>query len=148
MIELDLTSYNLIALSTSGGTINHILFLYWNHQISRKQTLEYLADIPSDILAEWIDDLVNRVNEAMSFATLADRLDYPDGRPLPVGEIHGRILEAAKSFCFKGSIKNWTAGMTMKARDEGLIEDYEYWTAERIANDMAEKARAGKRKLY
>ena len=38
--------------------------------------------------------------------------------------------------------------MTMKARDEGLIEDYEYWTAERIANDMAEKAQAGKRKLY
>ena len=61
MIDLDLTPYNLIALSTSGGTINHILFLYWNHQISRKQTLEYLADIPSDILAEWIDDLVNRV---------------------------------------------------------------------------------------
>ena len=47
-----------------------------------------------------------------------------------------------------GSIKNWTAGMTMKARDEGLIEDYEYWTAERIANDMAKKARIGKRKLY
>ena len=58
------------------------------------------------------------------------------------------ILEAAKRFCFKGSIKNWTVGMTMKVRDEGLIEDYEYWTAERIANDMAEKARAGKRKLY
>ena len=56
------------------SAVNHILFLYWNHQISRKQTLEYLADIPSDILAEWIDDLVNRVNEAMSFATLADRL--------------------------------------------------------------------------
>ena len=93
------------------SAVNHILFLYWNHQISRKQTLEYLADIPS-------------------------------------GEIHERILEAAKRFCFKGSIKNWTAGMTMKARDEGLIEDYEYWTAERIANDMAEKARTGKRKLY
>ena len=84
----------------------------------------------------------------MSFATLADRLDYPDGRPLPTVNIHERILEAAKRFCFKGSIKNWTAGMTMKARDEGLIEDYEYWTAERIANDMAEKTRAGKRKLY
>lgn len=41
-------------------TVNHILFLYWNHQISREQTLEYLADIPSDILAEWIYDLVNR----------------------------------------------------------------------------------------
>lgn len=55
-------------------TVNHILFLYWNHQISREQTLEYLADIPSDILAEWIYDLVNRVSEAMSLATLADRL--------------------------------------------------------------------------
>lgn len=33
--------------------------------------------------------------------------------------------------------------MTMKVRDEGLIEDYEYWTAERIANDMAEKAGRG-----
>ncbi|NMD89130.1 hypothetical protein HF882_21325 [Victivallis vadensis] len=130
------------------SAINHILFLYWNHQISRKQTLEYLADIPSDIMAEWIDDLVNCVNGAMSFTTLTDRLDYPDGRLLPAGEIHERILEVAKRFCFKGSIKNWTAGMTMKARDEGLIEDYEYWTAERIANDMAEKARAGKRKLY
>ena len=118
-------------------TVNHILFLYWNHQISREQTLEYLADIPTNILAEWIDDLVNRVDEAMSLATLADRLD-----------IHERIHEAAKRFCFKGSIKNWTAGMTMKARDEGLIEDYEYWTAERIANDMAKKARIGKRKLY
>ena len=59
----------------------------------------------------------------MSFATLADRLDYPDGRPLPAGEIHEQILEAAKRFCFKGSIKNWPAGRTMKARDEGLIED-------------------------
>ena len=130
------------------SAVNHILFLYWNHQISRKQTLEYLADIPSDILAEWIDDLVNRVNEAMSFATLADRLDYPDGRPLPAGEIHERILEAAKRFCFKGSIKNWTAGMTMKARDAGLSQDNEYWTAERIATDMAETARTGKRQLY
>ena len=129
-------------------TVNHILFLYWNHQINREQTLEYLADIPPAILAEWIYDLVNRVSEAMSLATLADRLDYPDGRLLPTIDIHERILEAAKRFCFKGSIKNWTAGMTMKARDEGLIEDYEYWTAERIANDMAEKARTGKRKLY
>ena len=83
------------------STVNHILFLYWNHQISREQTLEYLADIPSDILAEWIDDLVNRVSEAMSLATLADRLDYPDGRPLPAGEIHERILEVAKRFFFK-----------------------------------------------
>ena len=130
------------------STVNHILFLYWNHQISREQTLEYLADIPPAILAEWIYDLVNRVSEAMSLATLADRLDYPDGRLLPTIDIHERILEAAKRFCFKGSIKNWTVGMTMKVRDEGLIEDYEYWTAERIANDMAEKARAGKRKLY
>ena len=130
------------------STVNHILFLYWNHQISREQTLEYLADIPPAILAEWIYDLVNRVSEAMSLATLADRLDYPDGRLLPTTDIHERILEAAKRFCFKGSIKNWTVGMTMKVRDEGLIEDYEYWTAERIANDMAEKARAGKRKLY
>ena len=111
------------------STVNHILFLYWNHQISRGQTLEYLADIPPAILAEWIYDLVN-------------------GRLLPTIDIHERILEAAKRFCFKGSIKNWTVGMTMKVRDEGLIEDYEYWTAERIANDMAEKARAGKRKLY
>ena len=85
-------------------TVNHILFLYWNHQISREQTLEYLADIPTNILAEWIDDLVNRVDEAMSLATLADRLDYPDGRPLPTVNIHERILEAAKRFCFKGSI--------------------------------------------
>ena len=130
------------------STVNHILFLYWNHQISREQTLEYLADIPPAILAEWIYDLVNRVSEAMSLTTLADRLDYPDGRPLPTTDIHERILEAAKRFCFKGSIKNWTVGMTMKARDEELIEDYEYWTAERIANDMAEKARTGKRKLY
>lgn len=130
------------------STVNHILFLYWNHQISREQTLEYLADIPPAILAEWIYDLVNRVSEAMSLATLADRLDYPDGRLLPTIDIHERILEAAKRFCFKGSIKNWTVGMTMKVRDEGLIEDYEYWTAERIANDMAEKARAGKRKIY
>ena len=83
-------------------TVNHILFLYWNHQISREQTLEYLADIPTNILAEWIDDLVNRVDEAMSLATLADRLDYPDGRPLPTVNIHERILEAAKRFCFKG----------------------------------------------
>lgn len=101
MIDLDLTPYNLIALSTSGGTVNHILFLYWNHQISQEQILEYLADIPSDILAKWIDDLVNRVNEAMSFATLADRLDYLDGRPLPAGEIHERILEVAKRFFLK-----------------------------------------------
>lgn len=84
----------------------------------------------------------------MSFATFADRPAYPGGRQLSTGDIHERLFETAKRFCLKRAIKSCTAGMTVKARDERLIEDYEYWTAERIANEMAKKARAGKRKLY
>lgn len=128
--------------------INHIIFLYWNHQITQEQMLKYLADIPSKILAEWIDDLVNRIERAMQFATQSDRLTYPEGRQLPEKDIHERILEAAKRFCIGGSIKHWTAGNTMDAKEAGLIEDYEYWTAVRIAEEMSTKAKAGKRKLY
>lgn len=128
--------------------INHIIFLYWNNQISQEQMLEYLQDVPPKILAEWIDSLVNRIDDAMKFATLSDRVEYPEGRVLPEKDIHERILEAAKRFCLNGSIKNWTAGKVMEARAAGLIEDYEYWSAVRIADEMSRHAQSGKRKFY
>ena len=68
--------------------INHIIFLYWNNQISQEQMLEYLQDVPPKILAKWIDSLVNRIDDAMKFATLSDRVEYPEGRVLPEKDIH------------------------------------------------------------
>jgi len=129
-------------------TINHIIFLYWNHQITQEQMLEYLKDIPSDVTAKWIDDLVNRIPDAMLFATSSDRVDYPDDRNMPTEDIHERILQAARQFCIDGSIKNWQAGTAFQAKEAGLCEDWEYWTFERIAWEMQQKALAGKRKLY
>ena len=129
-------------------TINHIIFLYWNRQITQEQMLGYLKDIPPDITAEWIDDLVNRVPDAMLFATSGDRVDYPDGREMPREDIHERILQAARQFCIGGSIKNWQAGTAFRAKEAGLCEDWEYWTFGRIAHEMQQKVLAGKRKLY
>ena len=77
-------------------TINHIIFLYWNHQITQEQMLEYLKDIPSDVTAKWIDDLVNRIPDAMLFATSSDRVGYPDGRNMPTEDIYERILQAVR----------------------------------------------------
>ena len=45
--------------------INQIIYLYWNKEIERDQMIQLLGNVSSQDLAECIDDLVNRIPEAM-----------------------------------------------------------------------------------
>ncbi len=84
--------------------INQIIFLFWDHQIEREQMLQYLQNVPSKDFAEWIDDLLNRVPEAMRFATQDGRMEHGEHRDLSKKNLHDRIQKAAKRICLNGSM--------------------------------------------
>jgi len=84
--------------------INQIVFRYWNNQIEREQMLQHLQDVPSKDLAEWINDLLNRIPEAMRFATQDGRMEYDEHRDLPESNLHERIPDAATRLCPNGSM--------------------------------------------
>ena len=54
--------------------INKQISLYWDNVISREEMLKHLNKVTKKNLVEWIDDIVNRVPEAMEFTTREYRL--------------------------------------------------------------------------
>lgn len=54
--------------------INKQISLYWDNVISREEMLKHLNKVKRKDLVEWIDDIVNRVPEAMNFTTREYRL--------------------------------------------------------------------------
>lgn len=54
--------------------INKQISLYWDNVISREEMLKHLNKVKKKDLVEWIDDIVNRVPEAMNFTTREYRL--------------------------------------------------------------------------
>lgn len=54
--------------------INKQISLYWDNVISREEMLKHLNKVKKKDLVEWIDNIVNRVPEAMNFTTREYRL--------------------------------------------------------------------------
>lgn len=54
--------------------IDRQISLYWDNVISREEMLKHLNEVKRKDLVEWIDDIVNRVPEAMNFTTREYRL--------------------------------------------------------------------------
>lgn len=54
--------------------IDRQISLYWDNVISREEMLKHLNKVKRKDLVEWIDDIVNRVPEAMNFTTREYRL--------------------------------------------------------------------------
>lgn len=51
------------------NSINHKIYLYWNGTLSREGLCSQLSSYPAKTLADWIDDTINRSEEAMNLAT-------------------------------------------------------------------------------
>ena len=54
--------------------IDRQISLYWDNVISREEMLKHLNKVKKKDLVEWIDNIVNRVPEAMNFTTREYRL--------------------------------------------------------------------------
>ena len=54
--------------------IDRQISLYWDNVISREEMLKQLNGAKKKNLVEWIDNIVNRVPEAMDFTTREYRL--------------------------------------------------------------------------
>ena len=54
--------------------IDRQISLYWDNVISREEMLKHLNEVKRKDLVEWIDDIVNRVPEAINFTTREYRL--------------------------------------------------------------------------
>lgn len=54
--------------------IDRQISLYWDNVISREEMLKHLNGAKKKNLVEWIDNIVNRVPEAMNFTTREYRL--------------------------------------------------------------------------
>ena len=54
--------------------IDRQISLYWDNVISREEMLKHLNKVKRKDLVEWIDNIVNRVPEAMNFTTREYRL--------------------------------------------------------------------------
>lgn len=54
--------------------IDRQISLYWDNVISREEMFKHLNGAKKKNLVEWIDNIVNRVPEAMNFTTREYRL--------------------------------------------------------------------------
>lgn len=116
--------------------INEIIYLYWINQIDGAKMRQMLADVPSDVLASWIDGIINRT-DAMKLVTGNCRMKYQKEKsPMPERSMDERITEAARYFCYGESVRYWRNDSTFRAVQDGFCMTYEYYTFEKRAREL------------